>query len=229
LWVKWLALGALLAVILQAILGGITVLYLLPTPISIAHATLAQTFFCMIIALALFTSPDWKRGLPSAGKRTGFNSLPWLCTLMTGTIYMQLMLGALMRHTQSGLAIPDFPMAFGKIIPDFDSASIIIHFAHRLGALLVTTTILWTVSRVIIGYRSHTRLLRPILIITTLLLIQLTLGAFTIWSGKAVMITTFHVLIGAIILGISVLLTLRAFAMITDQSGTHAQPLDLPT
>lgn len=229
LWVKWLALGALLAVILQAILGGITVLYLLPTPISIAHATLAQTFFCMIIALALFTSPDWKRGLPSAGKRTGLNSLPWLCTLMTGTIYMQLMLGALMRHTQSGLAIPDFPLAFGKIIPDFHSASIMIHFAHRLGALLVTTTILWTVSRIVIGYRSHTRLLRPILIITTLLLIQLTLGAFTIWSEKAVMITTSHVLIGAIILGISVLLTLRAFAMITDQSGTHAQPLDLPT
>ena len=227
-WVRWLTLGALGAVIAQAILGGLTVIYLLPTPISVAHATLAQTFFCMIIALALFTSPDWKRGLPSAGERPGSPSLPRLCGLTTGAIYLQLMLGALMRHSNSWLAIPDFPLAFGKIIPPFESALIVIHFAHRIGALLVTGMVFWTLIRIVSGYRSHTRLFRLAVIMASLLLIQVTLGAFTIWSEKAVTITTFHVVTGAAILGISLLLTLHAFAMVTPRLQARAQPIDQP-
>jgi len=227
-WVRWLTLGTLGAVIVQAILGGITVIYLLPTPVSFAHATLAQTFFCMIVALALFTSPDWKRGLPSAGERKGSPSLPWLCCLTTGTIYLQLMLGAMMRHTNSGLAIPDFPLAFGGIIPRFESTSIMIHFAHRIGALLVTGMVFWTLTRIVSGYRSHKRLFHPALSIASLLLVQLMLGALTIWTQKAVMITTLHVVSGAVILGISLLLTLRAFAMVTPRIQARAQPVDQP-
>ena len=63
-WIRTLSLVALLSVITQGILGGLTVKYLLPTSISMTHACLAQTFFCMTIALAYFTSPTWKRGLP---------------------------------------------------------------------------------------------------------------------------------------------------------------------
>ena len=213
-WVRGLALGALGAVIAQGVLGGITVLFLLPTPVSVSHAMLAQTFFCMIVAMALFTSPDWKRGLPNAGPRHGSPSLPWLCALTTGAIYLQLLLGALMRHTKSGLAIPDFPLALGRIIPPFESASIVIHFTHRLGALLVTTMVSWTLIRILSEYRNHSRLLRPSLAMAALLCVQLTLGAFTIWTVKGEVVTTFHVVTGATILGVSVLLTLRAFAML---------------
>ena len=213
-WVRWLALGALGAVITQGVLGGITVIFLLPTPVSVSHAMLAQTFFCMIVAMALFTSPDWKRGLPDAGPRQGIPSLPWLCGLTTGAVYLQLLLGALMRHTQSGLAIPDFPLAFGRMIPPFESSSVVIHFTHRLGALLVTTMISWTLIRILSEYRNHGRLLRPVLAMTFLLCIQLTLGAFTIWTEKGEIVTTFHVMTGAMILGVSVLLALRAFAML---------------
>ncbi len=227
-WVRWLTLGALLAVITQAILGGLTVLYLLPTPISVAHAALAQTFFCLIISLALFTSPDWKRGLPSAGERQGSPSLPWLCGLTAAAVYLQLLMGALMRHTKSGLAIPDFPLAFGRIIPPFESGSIMIHFAHRIGALLVTLMVSWTLIRILSTYRNHTRLVRPILIMASLVVVQVTLGAFTIWSRKAVMITTFHVATGAVILGISVLLTLRAFVMVAPGLKAQRHPVNQP-
>jgi cytochrome c oxidase assembly protein subunit 15 len=216
-WVRWLTLGALGAVITQSILGGLTVLYLLPTAISVAHAALAQTFYCIVISLALFTSPDWKRGLPSVRERHGNPSLPWLCVLTTAAIYLQLLMGALMRHTKSGLAIPDFPLAFGRIIPPFDSGAIMIHFAHRVGALLVTAMVSWTLIRIWASYRTHRRLLRPILIMACLVMTQVTLGAFTIWSQKAALITTFHVLTGAMILGVSVLLTLRAFAMVAPE------------
>ena len=132
-----------------------------------------------------------------------------------------------MRHTQSGLAIPDFPLAFGGIIPPFDSASILIHFTHRMGALMVTVMITWTLIRILSGYRSHRRLVKPVLIMALLLCVQLTLGAFTIWTEKGEVVTTFHVVTGATILGVSVLLTLQAFAMISARvqtMGTAPQP-----
>lgn len=224
-WIRWLSVGALLAVIAQAVLGGLTVRFLLPTPISVSHAMLAQTFYCLVISIALFTSRDWKRGLPTAGERIGRPSLPYLSAMTTGAVYLQLMLGALMRHTGSGLAIPDFPLSFGRVIPPLDTPNIAIHFAHRVGALLVTTMIAWTLVRIVAGYREYRRLLRPILAMAVLLAVQITLGAFTVWSSKAVMITTFHVANGAVILGISLLLTLRAFAMIRAQrAGVEAHP-----
>src|SRR5437870_9793784 len=63
-WVRWLSAAALGAIILQGVLGGLTVIFLLPAPISTLHACLAHTFFCMVIAIAVFTSPQWKRELP---------------------------------------------------------------------------------------------------------------------------------------------------------------------
>src|SRR5262249_9878095 len=111
-WVKRLSLVALGAVIAQGVLGGLTVRYWLPTSISMTHACLAQTFFCLTIALAWFTSPSFKRGLPIVKERHSLR-LPVLCTAATAVVYLQLLMGALMRHTKSGLSIPDFPLAFG--------------------------------------------------------------------------------------------------------------------
>ena len=49
-WVRWLGVAALGAVILQGLLGGLTVLFFLPAPISIGHAGLAQLFFCITLS-----------------------------------------------------------------------------------------------------------------------------------------------------------------------------------
>ena len=217
-WMRILSLAALFAVITQGILGGLTVKYLLPTPISMTHALLAQTFFCMTIALAAFTSPRWKRGLPRVSDRHHGLKLTTLCALTTGAIYLQLLLGAWMRHTQSGLAIPDFPLAFGRVIPPFMNYHVAIHFTHRIGAVLVTIAILWTFLRLWRTQRDNSMLLRPAAVMIGLLLIQLTLGAFTIWTEKAPLIATTHVAVGALILGTSFLLTLRAFSMVIRET-----------
>ena len=108
-WVRVLGVVALLAVILQGVLGGITVLYFLPTPISVMHATLAQTFFSLIVSLTLFTSPEWSRGGSETRSYT-VGRLPVLFTVTTAAIYLQLILGAWMRHSKAALAIPDFPL-----------------------------------------------------------------------------------------------------------------------
>lgn len=212
-WVRVLSLVALLSVITQGILGGLTVKYLLPTALSMMHACLAQTFFCMTIAMAYFTSPTWKRGLPAIQENHGGISLSRLCLLTTGSIYLQLLLGAWMRHTESGLAIRDFPLASGRLIPEFTDYHVGIHFAHRMGALLVTGMIAWTFVRMYSRHQHDPLLFRPALILAILVFAQLSLGAFTIWTGKSPTITTVHVATGALILGTSFLLTLRAFGM----------------
>jgi len=213
-WVRWLSTAALGAVILQGILGGLTVRYLLPAWISTLHACLAQTFFCTVIALAVFTSPRWKAGLPLVKARTESIPVQTLCATTTAAVYVQLILGALMRHTNAGLAIPDFPLALGHIIPPFTSGKIVIHFAHRTGALIVAVLVMWTFSRIVRSYSDHSLLFRPALVMLVLLIIQVSLGAATVWSAKAVLPTTVHVLTGALILGTSFLLTLRARAMV---------------
>jgi len=215
-WVKRLSLIALGAVIAQGVLGGLTVRFWLPTSISMTHACLAQTFFCLTIALAWFTSPSFQRGLPIVKERHSLR-LPVLCTTTTAVVYLQLLLGALMRHTKSGLSIPDFPFAFGRIIPPFESYHVGIHFAHRVGALLATCMVVWTFNRIRKSYRDHDALLWPAVSMFMLVWIQLTLGAFTVLTEKSAMITTAHVATGALVLGASFLLTLRAYSMVRER------------
>ncbi len=212
-WVKRLGWLALLAVIVQGILGGLTVLFFLPTAISVSHGALAQTFFCLTICLALFTSREWQREPTKVGDAHR-PALQTLTIATTAAVFVQLILGAVMRHTKSGLAIPDFPLAFGKLIPPFDSAKIAIHFSHRLGALIVTLFVIWTAIRILQNYRHEKKLSRPALLLLGALIAQLTLGAFTIWTQKAVLIATAHVSTGALILGTSLVLTLRAHRLL---------------
>jgi cytochrome c oxidase assembly protein subunit 15 len=220
-WVRWLSTAALGTVILQGILGGLTVLFLLPTWISTLHACLAQTYFCTLIALAVFTSPGWKRGLPLVKSHAESVPLHTLCAMTTGAVYAQLIVGALMRHSNAGLAIPDFPLALGHVIPPLTSSRVIIHFAHRVGAVIVAAMIVWTFSRIMRSYADHGLLLHPALTMLVLLTVQLALGGITVWTAKAVLPTTAHVLTGALVLGTSFLLTLRAYAMVMTVSADY--------
>src|SRR6476660_5999642 len=98
-WVRKLGVFALLAVIAQGLLGGLTVKLMLPLAVSAAHATLAQLFFCTTVSLAVFTSRSWMeaRALPAEGKR----GLPlrYRCTAALVTIFLQLIIGATLRHS----------------------------------------------------------------------------------------------------------------------------------
>src|SRR5206468_3298787 len=141
-WVRRLGYLALAAVITQGILGGITVLWYLPDAISIAHASLAQIVFCLTTTIALVTSRGWKSGyiesrIPNPESRRDI-TLERLAVVTTALIYVQIVIGATMRHTGAGLVIPDFPLAFGHLIPPQWDSKIAIHFAHRVGALTVT-------------------------------------------------------------------------------------------
>lgn len=209
-WVRRLGLAALGAVVAQGLLGGLTVLLFLPTPISVAHATLGQTFFCIAVSLALFTSPGWKRSAPHIQEPADGVSLRVLSLVLVAVVYVQLVLGAVMRHLGAGLAIQDFPLAQGRLVPEFTSAGVAVHFAHRLGAVAVAAVAAVTGARVLRRHAGVPQLLQPAVLLLVLVTLQVALGATAIWTRKAVVPTTLHVLTGALILATSVVLMLRA-------------------
>lgn len=238
-WLRKLGVIALAAVIVQGVLGGLTVLYLLPTWISVSHATLAQTFFWIVGAMALFESSWWQDGrLPSLEETAG-RSVFSFGLVVIGTVYVQLILGALMRHTGSGLAVPDFPLAYGQIFPSFapDALSqynhlliakdirmaadgpitkdqILIHMLHRLWAV-VTGVVVLTFAYKLFRLTGRIKALRiPATILALLVPLQITLGAYTILTRKEVDVTTAHVATGALILMVSVISTLMLYRVI---------------
>jgi cytochrome c oxidase assembly protein subunit 15 len=222
-FVRYLALAAFLLVIVQAVLGGLTVLLLLPLALAVSHAATAQAFFCLTIALALFTNPKWQR-LPAVKSAGEHPRLPELALATTLIIYGQILIGAVMRHMGAGLAIPDFPLAFGKVFPALESVPEQINYAHRVGALVVTVFVCWTAIEVLRFYENRL-LRRPALGMLALLVLQITLGAITILSSRAVLPTTAHVLVGAALLGTSVALTLRAYRLIDGRFAQRTEEI----
>src|SRR5436190_21853394 len=174
IWVRWLARGAVLAVLLQGTLGGMTVLLRLPLVVSVTHACLAQAFLCLVITLAVCTAPGWQ-ARPVGGIEQHQPALWVLATITAGMVYLQLILGALMRHMGAGLAIPDFPLAFGRLVPPLTTPYITVHFAHRVGALAVAAAVAVTVGAVLRDATAGLWLRRPALLMAGLVLVQLTL------------------------------------------------------
>jgi heme a synthase len=227
-WVRMLGVAAVAAVILQGVLGGLRVT-MLKDEIGIFHACLAQAFFGLIVLIALATSRAWfapggivVAGVPPA--RTDGKTPRVIALATTGFIYLQLALGATMRHQHRDLAITDFPTAYGQWIPDTSAAAIAkinavrdtiamsdvsaaqiwLQMAHRFGAVLVAIAVIW------FFLSAQREKISPLRGLSTAWLIgivvQLALGAWTIWSNKAADVATAHVAVGATMLGLGVVI-----------------------
>ena len=195
-WMKVLSVIALIAVIAQGVLGGITVLMQLPTSVSVSHAMLAQSFMLMTMLMAAATSRVW---LDGAG-RMEIPTQRAVQYLLLGTVmftFVQILLGALTRHTYSGPLIPDFPLSNGRIIPEFTSSGVAIHFAHRVGAVILTLLVF--IQGVIVLRSKALRKLRIAAASSLfLVLIQASIGATVIWTRMAILPNTLHVAFGAL-------------------------------
>jgi heme a synthase len=227
-WVRNLGFVALGAVILQGVLGGLTVLFYLPAPISVSHAILAQTFFLLTITIAYSESEERQKreGEKSRIQPAFLKSI----VLFIVFIYTQLALGAVMRHTESGLAIYDFPTMGGEWIPRFDQKmintiniwrfehdlpyvtinQIVYHFLHRLGALLVLSGLCLVAFRGFRAYRDASLIRTTLQFLVFVVLIQVVLGILTVLTGKSPILTSIHVVTGAGILGLTLFLFLRS-------------------
>jgi cytochrome c oxidase assembly protein subunit 15 len=229
-WMKWLGAAALGAVIAQGVLGGLTVLFFLPAAVSTAHAALAEIFFCMTVAIALFTSPRWMEGYGGSGEWPGSQALRRAATTTTALVFLQILVGATMRHTDAGLAIPDFPLMFGHLWPTHWDPKIAVNFAHRVGAVIVALAVVRTASKVWsrdardARQRQQGALTQPAGLLVALVVVQITLGALTVLSGRNIWINSVHVVCGALVLTTSLVLTLRTWR---SRFATAAAPLNV--
>ncbi len=198
-WLRWLAVGAFCTVICQAILGGLTVLFFQPPAVSTAHATVAQTFFCIAVAIALFTGRKWVEEQPRVEfdhRRPSLFTLTLLCIFV---LYVQLILGGMFRH--HGMS----------------------WWPHVLNAVVVSFVLAWTAVRALSVYSQIEAVRRPAIVVLSLLITQLCLG-FTAFLTRVawgrdtaqpelpmVVSTVAHVLVGALLLATTVILSIQVW------------------
>ncbi len=210
-WVRRLGWAAFGAIILQAVLGGVTVLMHLPPAVSISHAGLAELFFALTVTLFLVTSPTWENLGPGSGVPGPREAKLRRATLAVACLlYLQILLGALTRHLGAGLAIPDFPLNLGRVIPPLDDPLVVVHFLHRLGAYACVGLILYTVWQVMGAEKVPPVILRAVTLLGGLLSIQFTLGILVIVTRKNAWVTSTHLATGAALWGTAVYLAVAA-------------------
>jgi len=222
-WVRNLGLIALAGVILQGILGGLRVT-MLKDEIGIFHACVAQAFLALLVVIAIVTTGFWRSLSKISINPKKFAPIRALAGAITLAIYVQLALGATMRHQHRDLAILDFPTANGAWIPntsatalakinawrdarglsDVDAFQIWLQMVHRFVAMLIAIAVIVFCSRVWREARQVPALKRLSIWWIAFLFVQLTLGSWTIWSNKAADIATAHVAVGAIMLSFGV-------------------------
>ena len=216
-WVRKLGLVALVTVVIQAHLGGITVIWMLPPIISTSHLGTAMAFFASVTALAVVTSKGWQRAVPAPPVR-GTMPLTKLAGATTLLVYGQILLGAAIRHTGAGLACPDFPLCNGALLPDLSPPGVALHMTHRVGAILVVCAVVYLADRTWALYPDIPELRRPAIAALFFVGFQALLGTLSVLSGLSVGTTTAHVAGGAALLCSLVVLTLRAHRRL----GRHA-------
>src|SRR5262249_23133198 len=155
--------------------------------------------------LAIVTSPSW-RADSSPLNDVMLRRITLLTTLL---VYCQILIGATMRHIGAGLAIPTFPLAFGHVLPPTWTTGTAIHFAHRVGALVVVFAVLLTTAHVRHRHGKRPELMRPAMLLVLVVCSQATLGALVVMSGLQPILNTAHVVNGALVLATSLVLTLR--------------------
>jgi cytochrome c oxidase assembly protein subunit 15 len=234
-WVRWLAMSILLAVIAQGILGGLRVVWV-NLDLAIIHACTAQAFFCLVGLMIAACSRWWHEEPFATEPSSSGKVLIGLAAITVILIYLQLIAGALMRHYQAGLAIPDLPWAYGQYLPPTTAEGlrsvnqwrawhpelhlepvtllqIWIHFIHRIGAVLVSLAVIVLASYVAWRHADRALIVRPTWLLTLLLFGQLTLGVLTVLWQKPADIASYHVAVGALALFVTFILGVRAIRL----------------
>lgn len=199
-WLRWLGAVALVSVVAQGVVGGLRVVLLQHT-LAIIHAGFAQAFFAVLCSIALLTSPEWKEP-PRQTEAGDARRLQRVCVLTTGLIYLQSLFGAVLRHTGTRLD------------------------AHVLFGILVALHVGLLAFRILRKHADQPTLVRPMAILSGMLILQLGLGLgayvgkFTALGAALApltltALTTAHVITGALMLVACLVLTLRAYRLLT--------------
>src|SRR5438046_639270 len=216
-WVRNLGVIALVGVILQGILGGLRVT-MMKDEIGICDAWVSHAFLGRVVVIALVTTNFWQAMDCRASVSDANLRVVQLAMAITIAIYVQLALGATMRHQHRDLAILDFPTANGAWIPDTSATALAkinawrdarglsdvtalqiwLQMAHRFLAFIIAIAVIAFCLRVRRDAPRFVALNRLSIFWVALIACQIALGASTIWSNKAADVATAHVALGAV-------------------------------
>jgi cytochrome c oxidase assembly protein subunit 15 len=242
-WVRNLGMFALVGVILQGILGGLRVT-MMKDEIGIFHACVAQAFLGLLLFIALATTNFWHAMDCRASLSDANPKVLQLAMAITILIYVQLALGATMRHQHRDLSILDFPTANGAWIPDTSSAAIAkinawrdarglsdvtafqiwLQMAHRFLALIIGIAVIAFALRVWREPPRFAALKKLSILWVALVISQVALGAWTIWSNKAADVATAHVALGAVMLSFGVSISAICWRISQGEAGRARPP-----
>src|SRR5437773_7705413 len=245
-WVRNLGVIALVGVILQGILGGLRVT-MMKDEIGIFHACVAQAFLGLLLVIALVTTNFWQTMDCRASVSDANLRVVQLAMAITVAIYVQLALGATMRHQHRDLSILDFPTANGAWIPDTSAAALAklnawrdarglsdvtafqtwLQMTHRFLAFIIAIAVIAFALRVWRDALCFAALKKLSILWVALVICQISLGAWTIWSNKAADVATAHVALGAVMLSFGV--SISAIARLISQGEVgRARPPGAP-
>lgn len=221
-----LSVAIVILVIVQGLLGGLRVKLdalnleidhnLYAQTFAVMHATLAQIFLCSLVSFAVLTSRSWIE------RNADFRQAPPRAIIIAGlvtcaTIVLQLVIGAVVRHSYAGLAIPTFPLTpHGTIIPPAFNFQVAIHFAHRVGGVVVTLAALIYAISIWRNAVARAAMGRSAAVLLLLLCAQIYLGALIIWTFRNPHVATIHMLNGAILLSVCWMMTFRSMKFRLD-------------
>ena len=207
-WLFRAAVAGCALLVVQAVFGGLTVIYLLPDAVSTTHLTLSLSFLTLAVVMSTAASPR-RRQEPRLGREVSRTLRLW-GGIATGAVFLQSVVGGIVRHTDSGMACPDFPTCLGQWIPPMETHFVAVHFTHRVLAILATLAVVIFAWRL---YRAGapTRLIRIAGLGVGLVAAQFTLGVVSVFSILAVIPVSLHTLGAAALIAVLSHLTTLGF------------------
>lgn len=210
--------------LVQSVFGGLTVIFRLPDLVSTTHFGLAFAFLALATWLASTTSWSREHRMDPAAATT---TRRWAWSA-AGLVYLQSLVGALVRHTDAGMACPDAPLCLGRVVPPLESGLVALHFGHRALGVTVALVVLafaWQSGR--------KRLPAPVRSwaswAAVLVLIQVGLGFLSVLAGLAVVPVSLHTLVAASLLVVLVHMASMAGGRGADAAGPDgARTADAP-
>ena len=211
-WIFRACLAGLGLLIVQSIFGGLTVIYRLPDLISTTHLGLAFIFLALVTVLASATGP--LKTFESPLGETA-NRITILASASAALIFVQSLIGGLVRHMDAGMACPDAPLCLGELVPPLVNSTITLHFTHRLigivAALLIICLSIWILR---VSAPKPLRLLG--LLAAALVVTQVIIGFVSVLTSLAVIPVSLHTLIAAGLL--ATLVRLATLARLSPKS-----------
>ena len=225
-WIFRLSIVGVGLLLVQSFFGGLTVIYRLPALISTTHLSLAFIFLSLATVLAVATHGSTNSKSPPAMKglsRSDGTKLAAYAAIAAVAVFVQSVIGALVRHTDGGMSCPDIPLCLGQIVPPLVNIQITSHFLHRTMAVVTSGAVIflyaWTKTRCEIP--NHVQ--RLVVIAVGLLVIQVLLGVASVLTVLAIPPVSLHTLVAAALLSILV-----GIATLGARSNANVKTLNPP-